>query len=62
MLTFLADNIGTILVSVILIAIVVLIVLKICKDKKKGKNSCGCACKNCPSAGMCHQQANHHKT
>ena len=30
-------------------------VVKMYSDRKQGKNSCGCNCKNCPSAGMCHK-------
>lgn len=55
MLTFLTENLSTIIISLIIVAIVACIVFKMIKDKKNGKNSCGCGCENCPSAGMCHK-------
>lgn len=56
MMEFLAANFGTIIVGAVVLAIVVLIIVKMVKDKKKGKNSCGCGCSNCPSAGICHKR------
>ncbi len=58
MINFLAANLGTIVVSVILLAIVALIIAYLVRQKKKGKSSCGCGCGcgNCPSAGICHKQ------
>lgn len=56
MISFILSNIGTIAVALVLAIIVTLIVWKMLSDKKKGKNSCGCNCKNCPSAGMCHNK------
>ncbi len=48
------ENLGTIVVSLVLIAIVALIVGKMIRDKKKGKSSCGCGCANCAMRGSCH--------
>lgn len=56
MLAFLTENIGTIIVLAVLAVIVCAIVIKMIKDKKNGKNSCGCGCENCPSSGMCHKK------
>lgn len=58
MLTFLMQNGGTILVTLVLAAIVVLIVYRLVKNKKAGKSSCGCGCSNCAASGQCHS----HKT
>ena len=55
MINFLVNNIGTIIVALIILIIVSLIITKLIRDKKKGKNSCGCGCENCPSAGICHK-------
>lgn len=55
MFAWIAENIGTILVSAVLVAIVALIVRKLVKDKKKGKSSCGCNCAHCAMAGTCHK-------
>jgi len=59
MLSWIADNIWTVLICVVLIAIVTAIVVKLVKDKKKGKSACGCNCAHCALAGTCH---NHSKT
>lgn len=41
-MTWLMNNLSTIIVCIVLIAVVVLIINKMIKDKKKGKSSCGC--------------------
>lgn len=46
---------GTVIVSLILIVVVALIIRGMYRDKKAGKNSCGCGCEGCASAGICHQ-------
>jgi len=50
-----AENIGTVVVAVILIAVVALITRKLILDKKKGKSSCGNHCASCPMSGSCHR-------
>ena len=55
MMEFLTKYWGTILVAAIVAAVVALVIAKMLKDKKRGKTSCGCGCKNCPSSGMCHK-------
>lgn len=54
MLNFLAENISTIIVAIAVLAIIGFIVYKMIKDKKQGKSSCGCGCKDCANASMCH--------
>lgn len=54
MLTFLAENAGTIIVLLILIAILSAIVVKFIRDKKNGKGLCSCGCAGCPSKDTCH--------
>lgn len=54
MLQFLAANWGTLVIGLAVAAVIVLVICKLRRDKKGGKASCGCGCKNCPSAGMCH--------
>lgn len=56
MVTFFLENIGTIIVSLVILAVVAFIVIKMIKDRKKGKSSCGCGCSNCPSSSMCHSK------
>nr|WP_317412514.1 FeoB-associated Cys-rich membrane protein [uncultured Solibaculum sp.] len=55
LLTFLTQNLSTILIGVILLAIVILVVVKLMRDRKKGKSSCGCGCSNCPNSSICHK-------
>ena len=53
MLEWFTENLGTIIVSILLILAVAGIILSMVKDKKQGKSSCGgnCAhCKMCASA------------
>lgn len=56
MLAWITENIGTILISAVLLLVVVLIIRKLVKDKKKGKSSCGCNCAHCAMSGYCHQK------
>lgn len=53
-MTWLMNNVGTIVVSAVLIAVVVLIILHLKKNKAAGKSSCGCGCANCALHGKCH--------
>ena len=53
MLAWITENIGTILISAVLLLVVVLIIRN---DKKKGKSSCGCNCAHCAMSGSCHQK------
>lgn len=54
MLTWLADNIATIIVCVVLAAILAAIVVKLVRNKKNGKTSCGCGCSACAMKDSCH--------
>lgn len=56
MLKLIADNAGTILVSLLLIALITGVVLQLRKDKKQGKSSCGGNCGCCPMGGACHKK------
>lgn len=54
MIDFLINNIGTIIVGLILLAVLVLISAKMVRDKRHGKTSCGCGCEHCQNAEYCH--------
>lgn len=54
MLEFFTQNLGTIIVGIIVLAIILAIILKLRNDKKHGKLSCGCDCENCPNSKNCH--------
>ena len=53
---FFAANIGTVAVSLILLAVLALVAVKMIKNKKKGISSCGCGCSTCPYSGKCHAE------
>jgi hypothetical protein len=55
MLQAIADNAGTILISLALIALVTGIIIRLRRDKKQGKSSCGGNCGCCPMSGSCHK-------
>jgi len=55
MISWLRDNLGTIVMTLILLVMVAAIIWKMWRDKKKGKSSCGCNCGHCAMSGMCHQ-------
>ena len=55
MLNFFISNIGTIIVSLILLIIVGFAVRSLISNKKNGKSSCGCGCANCAMHGACHK-------
>ena len=59
MLHWLANNWGTILVCLVLLAVVALIVIAQLRTRRKGGSSCGCGCPGCTSGcgagcGTCH--------
>lgn len=53
MLSWLLQNVATIIVCAVLIAIVALIIVYLRRSKKKGSN-CSCGCENCALSGQCH--------
>ncbi len=58
MLAWLAANLGTLVVLLVLTGIVAAIVWSMIRDKRAGKSSCGgnCAgCSGCSMSGKCHQ-------
>ena len=56
MFEWLAANLATIVVSLIVLAIVSLVVWKMVRDKKRGKGGCSCggSCSTCGACGTCH--------
>lgn len=53
-MSWMIDNLGTIVVGLLLAAVVTAITIRLKKNKKAGKNSCGCGCQSCAMAGACH--------
>ena len=56
MIQWLEQNMGTILVSLLLLLVVCLIIRRLWKDRKQGKSSCGGQCGSCPMHQTCHKQ------
>ncbi|MEG0593183.1 MAG: FeoB-associated Cys-rich membrane protein [Coprobacillus sp.] len=50
MISFITNNLSTIIVAVFLLYLVVMII----KSQIKTKHECGCGCSSCPMAGKCH--------
>ncbi len=49
------ENLGTIVVALIVFGVCALIVRKIMKDKKSGKSpTCNCGCGGCGMKDICH--------
>ncbi len=53
MITWITANIGSIIVSLILILIVIGAILTIIKDKKQGRSACGGNCAHCKMCTSC---------
>lgn len=58
MLQWISANIGTILISLVLLAVVALIIRSMMRDKKQGRSSCGGNCAGCAACGSCHNKGN----
>ena len=56
MFDWIAQNLGTLLISAVLIAIVTSIIISLIRQKKRGRSSCGCNCAHCALHGQCHKQ------
>lgn len=57
MFEWLVNNLGTIVISALLLATVVLVICSMVRQKRKGKSSCGCNCASCALHGQCHTAA-----
>jgi len=51
-----SNNIGTIVVAVIVFGLFIGLVVKFYFDKKRGKLSCGCGCEDCAMKNKCHNK------
>ncbi|MCR5687593.1 MAG: FeoB-associated Cys-rich membrane protein [Lachnospiraceae bacterium] len=56
MTAWLAENLGTIIVSLILVLTVAAIIRKMVRDKKQGRTSCGGNCAHCSMCAGCHRK------
>lgn len=53
MLTWLTENMATIIISVVLVIVVGAVIVNMVRGKRKGKAACGCGCASCPSGSCC---------
>lgn len=53
MLTWMMENMATIIISGILIMMVAAVIAGMVRSKRKGKASCGCGCAGCTASGFC---------
>lgn len=56
MLTWILENMATIVISAVLIIMVAAVVASMVRGKRKGKSSCGCGCAGCAMNGACHSK------
>ena len=56
MFAWIADNIVTITICIVLIAVIAAFIAGLVKNRKKGKSICGCGCSGCPMSGSCHTE------
>ncbi len=56
MLRWVTENLSTIIICTILLAVIAFIVASLIRNKRKGKSSCGCGCKECAMSGNCHSK------
>ncbi len=50
------ENLGTVVVSALLLAAIAAILVGMLRDRKNGKTSCGSGCAGCPMSGSCRQK------
>ena len=53
-MSWMIDNLGTIVVGLLLAAVVTAIIIRQIKNKKARIHSCGSGCQCCALAGTCH--------
>lgn len=54
MLTFIANNLGSLLVLLCLGVGIGLLAAAVLRKKRRGEGTCGCGCSSCPMADKCH--------
>ena len=52
---WLTANLGTILITIVLIALVTVIIRTMIRDKKMGRSTCGGSCASCKMCAACRQ-------
>lgn len=57
MLSWLSANLGTIIVSAVLVLIVALVLFVMIRDKRAGKSTCSHSCGSCAMSAECQKRA-----
>ena len=57
MLHWFSENLGTIIISLVLLAVVIAIARYLIRQKKAGKISCGAGCAHCAMHVSCHKHS-----
>ncbi len=57
-MSWIINNLGTIVIFIVLAAVVCMILRSMKKNKCAGKTSCGCGCAHCAMRGKCHGGGN----
>ncbi|MBR6321687.1 MAG: FeoB-associated Cys-rich membrane protein [Lachnospiraceae bacterium] len=57
MLSWLSANLGTIIVSAVLLAVVALVIFIMIRDKRAGKSACSHSCGSCAMSAECQRRA-----
>lgn len=57
MLTWLSQNLGTIVAVGVIVVVAVAIVIARVRAKRQGKSGCGCGCEGCAMRDNCHPSA-----
>jgi len=53
---WLAENVGNIVVVIILLIVLGLALFSVIRRKRKGLSSCGCDCGSCGMSGFCNKE------
>ena len=56
MLSWLQEDLSTIVIGAVLLLVVIAIIRSMVRDKKQGKSSCGANCAHCAMGGTCHNR------
>lgn len=56
MLSWLQEDLSTIVISAVLLLVVIAIIRSMVRDKQQGKSSCGANCAHCAMGGTCHNR------
>lgn len=60
MITWIIENMATIIISVVLIIMVAAVITGMVRNRRKRKTSCGCGCAGCAMNGACHPGKDSH--